>query len=106
ARCIVSMSSLIDPSVSVLLGLGTGGGALALLPADVTVAAQHSWLSPLPPEGASAIMHGKADAAAEIADQQQVSSLDLRRAGVVRHIIAEFDGDTPRDLPRTVTPQA
>ena len=102
ARCIATMSTLTVPSVSVLLGPGTGGGALALLPADVTVAAQHSWLSPLPPEGASAIMYGNADAAAEIAEQQQVSSLDLRRAGVVRHIIAEFDNDTPRDLARAV----
>ena len=102
ARCIATMSTLTVPSVSVLLGPGTGGGALALLPADVTIAAQHSWLSPLPPEGASAIMYGNADAAAEIAEQQQVSSLDLRRAGVVRHIIAEFDDDTPRDLARAV----
>jgi acetyl-CoA carboxylase carboxyl transferase subunit beta len=40
-----------------MLGEGSGGGALALLPADRVVAAQHAWLSPLPPEGASAIVH-------------------------------------------------
>ncbi|HLS02044.1 MAG TPA: carboxyl transferase domain-containing protein, partial [Beutenbergiaceae bacterium] len=102
ARCIATMSSLTVPTVSVLLGPGTGGGALALLPADVTVAALHSWLSPLPPEGASAIVHGSADLAAQMAQQQQVSSLELRNAGVVRHIIAEFDDDTPRDLAQAV----
>ncbi|HLS00562.1 MAG TPA: carboxyl transferase domain-containing protein, partial [Beutenbergiaceae bacterium] len=102
ARCIATMSSLTVPSVSVLLGPGTGGGALALLPADVTVAALHSWLSPLPPEGASAIVHGSAQFAPDLAVQQQVSSLELRNAGVVRHIIAEFDDDTPRDLARAV----
>ena len=31
-------------ALSVLLGEGTGGGALALLPADRTIAAEHAWL--------------------------------------------------------------
>ncbi|MEO6473205.1 MAG: carboxyl transferase domain-containing protein, partial [Aeromicrobium sp.] len=56
ARCISYMSSLRVPSVSVLLGQGCGGGALALLPASRVIAAEHAWLSPLPPEGASAIV--------------------------------------------------
>ncbi|MDP9820200.1 carboxyl transferase domain-containing protein [Nocardioides massiliensis] len=102
ARCIATMSTMQVPTVSVLLGEGTGGGALALLPADVTIAAQHSWLTPLPPEGASAIVHGHTDAAAELAEQQQVSSIDLMKLGVVRHLIAEFDDDTPQDLASAV----
>lgn len=102
ARCIATMSSLTVPTVSVLLGEGTGGGALAMMPADVTIAAQHSWLSPLPPEGASAIVHGHTDAAKDLAEQQQVSSIDMWRAGVVRHVVAEFDEDTPQDLASAV----
>lgn len=102
ARCIATMSTMTVPTVSVLLGEGTGGGALALLPADVTVAAQHSWLSPLPPEGASAIVHGHVDAAAELAELQQVSSIELMRHGVVDHLVAEFDDDTPQDLAQAV----
>lgn len=102
ARCIATMSKMAVPTVSVLLGPGTGGGALALMPADVTIAALHSWLSPLPPEGASAIMFGNADAAPDLAVQQQVSSLDMWRAGVVRHIVAEFDDDSPGDLAEAI----
>lgn len=102
ARCIATMSTMSVPTVSVLLGEGTGGGALALLPADITIAAQHSWLSPLPPEGASAIVHGHVEAAAELAEQQQVSSIELKRSGVVHHLIAEFDDDTPQDLASAV----
>lgn len=102
ARCIATMSTMTVPTVSVLLGQGTGGGALALLPADITVAAQHSWLSPLPPEGASAIVYGHTDAAAELAEQQQVSSIDLWRSGEVNHLVAEFDSDTPQDLARAI----
>ena len=51
ARCIADMVALEVPTVSVLLGQGTGGGALALVPADRILAAQHGWLSPLPPRG-------------------------------------------------------
>ncbi len=98
ARCIATMSTMTVPTVSVLLGQGTGGGALALLPAHVTIAAQHSWLAPLPPEGASAIVYGHIDAAAELAHEQHVSSIDLMRLGLVRHLVAEFDDDTPQDL--------
>ena len=49
ARCIASLTSLTVPTVSLLLGQGCGGGALALFPAAEIVAAEHAWLSPLPP---------------------------------------------------------
>jgi acetyl-CoA carboxylase carboxyl transferase subunit beta len=90
ARCIADMVDLRPPTVSLLLGQGTGGGALALVPADRVLAAQHAWLSPLPPEGASAIVHRDGDHAPEMAVRQGVRSLDLRRAGIVDLIIPEF----------------
>ena len=95
ARCISTMATMAVPTVSVLLGQGCGGGALALLPADVVVAAENSWLSPLPPEGASAIVHGDVDHAAEMAEQQGVSALDLFEGGTVNHLVPEPDDDTP-----------
>ena len=89
ARCLAELVVLPVPTVCVLLGQGTGGGALALMPADRVVCAQHSWLSPLPPEGASAILHRTPDRAAEMATQQAVRSLDLLEAGIVDRIVAE-----------------
>ncbi len=90
ARCIAEMIALDVPTVSVLLGQGTGGGALALVPADRVLAAQHGWLSPLPPEGASAILHHDTSKAAEMAAQQGVRSSDLLSAGIIDYIIPEF----------------
>ena len=55
ARCIATLTTMTVPTVSVILGQGCGGGALALLPAQVVVATENAWLSPLPPEGASVI---------------------------------------------------
>ena len=95
ARCLSTMATMSVPTVSVLLGQGCGGGALALLPADVVVAAENAWLSPLPPEGASAIVHGDVDHAAEIAEQQGVSALDLFEGGTVHHLVPELEDDTP-----------
>ncbi len=89
ARCLAELVTLTAPTLCLLLGQGTGGGALALLPADRVIAAQHAWLSPLPPEGASVIMHRTTERAAEMAAAQGVRSLDLLSSGVVDRIVAE-----------------
>ncbi len=90
ARCLSDLVTLDAPTLCLMLGEGNGGGALALLPADRVVAAQHAWLSPLPPEGASAIVHRDLDHAPEMARSQQVRALDLHRRGVVDRIVAEL----------------
>ena len=53
------------------------------------ICAQHAWLSPLPPEGASAILHRTTERAPEMAAAQGVRSLDLLRAGIVDRVVAE-----------------
>lgn len=90
ARCIADLVTLDTPTVSVLLGQGTGGGALALLPADRVLAATHGWLAPLPPEGASAIVHRDTEHAAELAAQQRIRSTDLLADGIVDRIVPEY----------------
>lgn len=90
ALCIGTMVTMQVPTVSVLLGQGAGGGALALLPSRRVVAAEHAWLSPLPPEGASAIVYGDATHAAQLAATQQISSVDLLRNGAVDAIVPEL----------------
>ncbi len=90
ARSLADLVTLEAPSLCLMLGQGNGGGALALLPADRVVAAQHAWLSPLPPEGASAIVHRDTDHAPEMARSQKVRALDLRAAGVVDRIVPEL----------------
>jgi acetyl-CoA carboxylase carboxyl transferase subunit beta len=73
--------------VSVLLGQGTGGAALALLPADRTVAAADAWLAPLAPEGASAIVYRDAIHAADLANHQGIRVQDLAARGLVDEVI-------------------
>lgn len=89
ARCLADLVTCGAPTLSLMLGEGNGGAALAFLPADRIVAAQHAWLSPLPPEGASAIVHRDTDHAAEMAEAQQVLAVGLADRGVVDVVVAE-----------------
>lgn len=89
AGCLRDLAGTAVPTVGVLLGQGTGGAALALASTDRVVAAQHAWLSPLPPEGASVIVHRTVERAADMADAQGVSSTELLRAGIVDRLVAE-----------------
>ncbi|MGW2309486.1 carboxyl transferase domain-containing protein, partial [Actinomadura luteofluorescens] len=89
ARCLADLITLPAPTLCLLLGEGTGGAALALLPADRVLVARHAWLSPLPPEGASLIVHRTAARAGEMAEQQGVRSADLLRGGLADALVDE-----------------
>lgn len=89
AHCIAELTALVVPSVSVLLGQGAGGAALALFPADRVIAMENSWLSPLPPEGASLIVHRDVNHAPEMAEQQGIRATDLRASGIVDVVLPE-----------------
>ncbi|HRO95396.1 MAG TPA: carboxyl transferase domain-containing protein [Citricoccus sp.] len=88
ARTLGDLTALQVPTVSVLLGQGCGGAALALLPADRTVASSHAWISPLPPEGASAIVHRTPDLAPRVARHQGIGLGGLLRLGIVDEVVA------------------
>ena len=76
-----------------LMGPGTGGIALALVPADRIVASSNAWLAHLPPEGASAIVFRDTDHAPELARAQGIRAVDLMAARIVDRIVPE-----PADL--------
>ncbi len=89
AQCLAELVTLETPTVSVLLGQGSGGPALAMVPADRVLAALHGWLAPLPPEGASAIVFRDTAHAPELAGAQGIRSADLLASGIVDAIVPE-----------------
>jgi acetyl-CoA carboxylase carboxyl transferase subunit beta len=89
ARCMADFVDLTVPSVSILLGQGAGGPALALLPARHVIAAEHAWLAPLPPEGAAALAHRDTGRAPDMAERQHIGAWDLLARGIVRHVVRE-----------------
>jgi acyl-CoA carboxylase subunit beta len=90
ARCLADLVTLQTPTVSVLLGQGSGGPALSMVPADRVLAALHGWLAPLPPEGASAIVYRDTAHAPELAAAQGIRSADLLASGIVDAIVPEY----------------
>jgi len=92
ARCLYLMTGHPTPTLSVLLGEGAGGGALALFPADRVICAEHAWLLPIAPEGASAIVYRSVVKAGELAAAQGGASWDLKRFGLVDKIVTEREG--------------
>ena len=90
ARCLADLVTLPAPTLCLLLGEGAGGGALAFLPADRVVAAQHAWLSPLPPEGASAVLYRTTERAVEVAERQGIGVAALRAHRIVDRVVPEL----------------
>jgi acetyl-CoA carboxylase carboxyl transferase beta subunit len=89
AQCLAELVTLDTPTVSVLLGQGSGGPALAMVPSDRVLAALHGWLAPLPPEGASATVFRDTEHAAELAAAQGIRSADLLASGIVDAVVPE-----------------
>lgn len=89
ARSLADLVTLPAPTLCLILGQGAGGGALALLPADRVLAARHAWLSPLPPEGASAILYRTTARAAELAERQGIAAPALLANGIVDAVVPE-----------------
>jgi acetyl-CoA carboxylase beta subunit len=105
ANSLADLVTLDTPTLSVLLGQGSGGPALAMVPADRVLAALHGWLAPLPPEGASAIVYRDTAHAPELAEAQGIRSADLLRSGIVDEIVAERPdaADEPVDFAKRLS---
>ncbi|MEB3050385.1 carboxyl transferase domain-containing protein [Mycolicibacter sp. MYC123] len=105
AACLAELVTLDVPTVSVLLGQGSGGPALAMVPADRVVAALHGWLAPLPPEGASAIVFRDTDHAPQLSAAQGIRSAELLANGIVDVIVAERPdaADEPIDFTKRMS---
>lgn len=100
AACLAELVTLAVPTVAVLLGQGSGGPALAMVPADRVLAARHAWLAPLPPEGASAIVFRDTEHAPQLSAAQGIRSADLLAAGIVDVMVPELPdaADEPIDF--------
>ena len=89
ARTLGSMAEFPHPTVSVCVGEGGSGGALALAFADRLLMLEHSIFSVIAPEGAAAILERDSSLAPSVAERLRLTSGDLRDLGIVDEVIAE-----------------
>jgi acetyl-CoA carboxylase carboxyl transferase subunit beta len=89
SSCLANMSVLPVPVVSVVIGEGGSGPALALGIADRILMLEHAVYSVIAPEGAAAIVHRDAARAQEIADALKMTAYDCQVLGVVDAVVPE-----------------
>lgn len=93
ARTFRALSGLRTPSVSVCVGEGGSGGALALAACDRLLIQEHAVFSVIGPEGAAAILERDATHAPGVAEDLMLTSGDLLRLGIVDAVAPEdMDG--------------
>lgn len=97
AQNLQAMALLPTPVVSVVIGEGGSGGALALAVADRVLMLQHAFYSVIAPEAAAAILYRDASRAPEVAEALKLTAADLLRLGVIDQIVPEPPGAAHAD---------
>lgn len=92
ASCIADFSAAKVPIISVVIGEGGSGGALAIGVANSLIMLENSVYSILSPEGFASILWGDAKRAQEAAGLMKMTSTDLQNYGIADHIISEKGG--------------
>ena len=92
AKNLLEMSRLKTPIITVLLGEGGSGGALALAVADRILMLEHSIYSILSPEGFASILWKDGSKAKEAAEVMKITAQDLIDYNIVDKVIKEPNG--------------
>ena len=93
AENLMAMMGLKVPVVSILIGEGGSGGALALAVADRVWMLENAVYSVISPEGAASIVWKDAARAADASEALKLTAQDLFSFGVVERVFPEENGD-------------
>ena len=96
ARCTMKCLEIGVPLVSVIIGEGGSGGAVALATANRIAMLEHSIYSVISPEGCASILWKDAERMREAAEALRLTAQDLKKLGVIDRIIAEPAGGAQR----------
>jgi len=89
ARNLFEMSALTVPVLSIVIGEGGSGGALAMAVADEVWMLENSIYSILSPEGFASILWKDSKRAEEAAGVMKLTAADLKEMGIVERVFAE-----------------
>ncbi len=85
------------PVVSVVIGEGGSGGAIAIATANKVLMLEHAIYSVISPEGCASILWRSADKVKEATEALKLTAQDLKKLGIIDEIIAEPLGGAHRD---------
>jgi acetyl-CoA carboxylase carboxyl transferase subunit alpha len=98
AKSLEVMAALPVPIVSVVIGEGGSGGALAIGVADRVMMLENAVYSVISPEGCASILFRSDERKAEAAVAMKVTAAEILRLGVIDEIIPEAPGGAHRDF--------
>lgn len=101
ARSTEQCLNLEVPLISVIIGEGGSGGAVALATANTVIMLEHSIYSVISPEGCASILWKDPNMMREAAEALRLTAKDLKALGVVDDIIKEPIGGAQRDPKKT-----
>ncbi len=101
ANNLMEMMTLKVPIISVLIGYGGSGGALALCIADRIIALEHAVLSVIAPKACAEILWKDTSKEIEAAELLKMTSKDLLQQGIVDYIIPEPNDGAHTDVHET-----
>jgi acetyl-CoA carboxylase carboxyl transferase subunit alpha len=102
ARSIEKCLGLTVPIVSVVIGEGGSGGAIAIAAANRVLMMEYAIYSVISPEGCASILWRSADHAEEAAEALKMTADDLMEFGVIDSIIPEPLGAAHRNAPEAI----
>jgi acetyl-CoA carboxylase carboxyl transferase subunit alpha len=102
ARATECCLSLGVPIVSIIIGEGGSGGAVALAAANRVLMLEHAIYSVISPEGCASILWRDAEKAKDAASAMRITAQDLKELGAIDSVISEPVGGAHRAVAETV----
>ena len=96
AHCLETCLKVEVPVVSLVIGEGGSGGAVAVAAADRVMMMEHAFYSVISPEGCAAILWRSGEHAADAANALKLTAQDLKELGVIDEIVSEPLGGAHR----------
>tara|TARA_B110000438_G_C15754454_1_gene624445 strand:+ start:3 stop:1100 length:1098 start_codon:yes stop_codon:yes gene_type:complete len=103
ASSIECCMKLEVPIISIIIGEGGSGGAVALASANKVIMLEHAIYSVISPEGCAAILWRDPGKALEAANAMKLTSQELLKMGIIDEIIEEPTGGAHRDKDQAVS---
>ena len=97
ARSTQTCLEVTVPIISIIIGEGGSGGAIAMASANTLIMLEHSIYSVISPEGCASILWKNSDKMREAADALKLTAQHLKKIGVVDKIINEPLGGAHRN---------
>src|SRR6185369_3358734 len=102
ARSIETCLDLETPLVSIVIGEGGSGGAIALAAANTILMLEHAIYSVISPEGCASILWRSSEQAKEAAEALKLTAEDLLKLGIIDEVVVEPLGGAHRSRAGTI----